>query len=310
MRTRACAYMALVVCGIALSVLFTPTSALAGSRFAHCGGQNQRPCRIYEFIVPSCDTSLYEDFLQDKCLARSTGTISSDGRPASCGHEGQRPCTIFEFFPSCAAGLAENFLDNRCVRPGDGTQPGDLVNAFQLPNCNQILFDSNIIGTNLNALYNWRLGPQFIADLAWDASIPKDTIGTPVRVAGAVAYYAALYCSLTLERDVALQSDAQLTQNFTAVRGSVATVDAKVESLAADNAALQQDVAELTAALAARDAATSAALAARDAATTAALAERDAATMQRLGDLDTRLQQVIKLLNTPPGRRRDFQEEK
>jgi hypothetical protein len=284
-----------------LVLLLAPAAATAGSRLSQCGGANQRPCRLWE-AIPSCDGGLYEDFLRDRCIAPGGGGAGDSGRPSYCGHEDQRPCTIVEFIPSCDPGLVENFIDGRCVAPGGGSQPGDVLNAFHPPNCNQIFGDNNIFGTSLNALYTWKLGPEFLASLGWDATIPKDTLGTPARVVGALAYYAVLYCGLALERDLALQSEAEQAANFEAVHGGLAGLAGTMGGLVQANAALRQQVLDLDAALADRDAALARQVADLD----AALAGRDAETTRRLADLGISLREVVRLLNTPQGRRPDF----
>jgi hypothetical protein len=320
MRKWTLTHVAIFVVAVGMAALVSaPENAEAGSRKSACGGANQRPCGLLE-AFPSCDPGLAEDFLQGICVgpAPGGGGGGSASRPTNCGGEGERPCTIFEAFPSCESGLQENFLDGKCVRPGGGTQPEDVANTFQPPNCNEIFNVESIfqvrpgnprlaeilaglrgpLGSNLNALYNYRIGPELVASLAWEATIPKDSIGTPVRIFGALAYFAALYCGLTLERDLALESQQALQDNFDEVKGTVAgvkqdvtqvsggvtTLSASVAALADANVATQQSIATVAAALAALD----------------------AETRQKLVGVEARLQEVIQLLNTPPGRRPSF----
>ena len=96
------AFMALA---ISLSVAF-PTPAQAQA----CGGQNQRPCTIFERI-PSCNAGLVENFATNRCVAQRRAPVAP-----VCGGNNQRPCLITERIPSCNAGLVEDFGANRCVR--------------------------------------------------------------------------------------------------------------------------------------------------------------------------------------------------
>jgi hypothetical protein len=308
-----------MVIGVALAVLLLgPEPAMAGSRNASCGGANERPCTLFE-AFPSCDAGLAEDFLLNRCVGPSGGGGGGGvSRPTNCGGEGERPCTIFEAFPSCESGLQENFADGKCVRPGGGTQPEDVVNSFQPPNCNEIFNAANVfliqpgntrlaailanlrgpLGSNLNGLYNYKLGPELLATLLWDSTIPKDSIATPLRIVGALAYFGALYCGLTLERDVALESEQALQENFNEVKGTVAEVKQNVTQVNGGVASLTTNVA----ALAAANAVTQQSLAAL----ASALAALDGETRQKLATLETRLLEVIQLLNTPPGQRPGF----
>jgi hypothetical protein len=343
MRKLGFAHLVATVVGIGLlALLIAAPNADAGSRNAGCGGANQRPCNFWE-AFPSCDGNLKEDFILHRCVAPpSSGGGSSGTGPAQCGNEGQRPCTIFEAFPSCDAGLVENFLDNKCLKPGAGSTIADVSDSFVLPNCADVFQAASIfsvhpgsdlnqnpalstilsklrggVGTNLNALYNYKLGPGALADFVWGATIPKDTLATPLRVVGALTYYATLYCGLTLERDLALQAELALQENFDSVKENVTEVKASVADVKALNTTITNDVATLAtkvtgdvASLTAKITTDVAALSAADAAIQNALGglatvltTLDADTKQRLTLLEAQLAEVIRLLNTPPGHR-------
>lgn len=80
-----------------------------------CGGENQRPCTIFERI-PSCDKGLYEDFGKGKCLRPKPQPAP---RKPVCGGPNQRPCKIWERVPSCDKGLVEDFAKGKCVANTD-----------------------------------------------------------------------------------------------------------------------------------------------------------------------------------------------
>lgn len=107
---------------------------------AKCGGNNQRPCTIFERI-PSCNKGLYEDFGKNRCLKKTV-----PGR--DCGRLNQRPCTIVERIPSCNKGLYEDFGKNRCLKkavPGKdcgrlNQRPCTIVE--RIPSCNAGLVEN------------------------------------------------------------------------------------------------------------------------------------------------------------------------
>lgn len=77
------------------------------SQAANCGGNNQRPCTIWE-RVPSCNGGLKEDFSKGKCVSKAPPKLN-------CGKKNGTPCKVWQRVPSCDRGLVENFIKNQCL---------------------------------------------------------------------------------------------------------------------------------------------------------------------------------------------------
>lgn len=113
-----------------------PATALAD---CSVGGDNQRPCRIWE-RVPSCNKGLVEDFRTDRCVKPDRQSYYN-----VCGGENKRPCTIVEAFPSCHSDLVEDFGRNLCVKRDkdcgklDGTP---CLFTERLPSCDRGLVEN------------------------------------------------------------------------------------------------------------------------------------------------------------------------
>ncbi len=266
----------------------------AGDRISFCGGEGQRPCRLWE-AIPSCDSGLVEDFVLDECVSTSGGGGGGGGSgfPSTCGAEGQRPCLVIEHIPSCEPGLVENFLDNKCLPDGEGAQIGEIVANFEPPDCDTI-FDTNTTPT-INSLYNFKLATGIPAKLA-EEIVPKDTVATPARVVSAIAYLTIFYCELTLEREVnQIAADFQ-SEKFAEILEDLAQRESELNNL---SNSLQNHDAEVKSAVLSHDADIKSAVQSHD---TAVMTE-----LQNLkNDLETRLSEIKTLIETPPGFRQGY----
>lgn len=254
----------------------------AGSRKSNCGGEGERPCRLWE-AIPSCDSGLVEDFILDECVSTSSGGGGGGSSfPSTCGAEGQRPCLVVEHIPSCEPGLVENFIDNKCLLDGEGSQIGDIVASFEPPDCDTI-FDTNTIPT-INSLYNFKLATGIPAKLA-EEIVPKDTVATPARVAAAIAYLTIFYCELTLEREVSQSAADFQSEKFAEILEALAQREAEIDNL---TNSLQSHDGEIKSAVQSHD-------------------DDVKAELQRLkDDLETKLSEIKALIETPPGFREGY----
>ncbi len=109
--------LAFVLLGMAAFVItFDQGLSAPAQAQSNCGGNNQRPCSVFERI-PSCNSGLIEDFSRNRCVRPTPVPTSTPTPRPVCGANGQRPCLITERVPSCNSGLVEDFSRNRCVRP-------------------------------------------------------------------------------------------------------------------------------------------------------------------------------------------------
>lgn len=115
---------------IAIPILLAAALFASEARAGNCGGDNQRPCKVFE-RVPSCNKGLVEDFAKGKCVAKSQPKPPPP-RALNCGKSNQRPCLITERVPSCDKGLVEDFAKNRCLPPAQtsGKEAERKVQAF------------------------------------------------------------------------------------------------------------------------------------------------------------------------------------
>ncbi len=143
---------------------------------ANCGGNNQRPCNIWERI-PSCNKGLYEDFRAKKCRVNKKKKLN-------CGALNQRPCNVWERIPSCNKGLVENLLAHRCVQ-GSGSVGSDIKR-----NAEAVLRDSATILSTMGgylACFDKRLLEQAISKK--DAAYAKKLQNSHcVKRMGGIAY--------------------------------------------------------------------------------------------------------------------------